>query len=55
MANEWKSAQSLPYSANGYASITKNLEKCYVEVYTDPETTNNRESFSGYSFKSDTV
>ena len=55
MAKEWKSQKSWPYEANGSVSLMHNLESCSVDVFIDPDTTNDKESFSGYSFKSDTV
>ena len=55
MANEWRAAKTWPYQYYGSASLARSLENCTVDVYVDTETTNNKESFSGYSFKEDTV
>ena len=55
MASEWRAAKTWPYQNYGSASLARSLENCPVDVYVDPETTNNKESFTGYSFKEDTV
>ena len=55
MANQWAASTKWPYEKDGYAHCEKMLDSQSVDVYIDQDTTNDHESFSGYSFKSDTT
>ena len=53
MANAWPASQTWPYKVDGYATLNNKMKNHETTVYVDFDTTNDHESFSGYSFKSD--
>ena len=55
MANAWSASTKWPYENNGYAYLANKLAALRLDVFVDGDTTNDKDSFAGYSFKSDTI